>query len=173
MEKNCFKCGKTLPLTEFYKHPKMPDGHVNKCIKCNKADVRGNYLENKLKDGFIEKERKRGRQKYHSLYKGTLKENNKRNDIYKQKYPEKYLSKIKCGNLKKPFEGAEKHHWSYNIEHAKDVIWLSKKDHMKSHRFIVYDQERFMYRRFDSNILLDTKESHLEFINYCILNYED
>ena len=73
----------------------------------------------------------------------------------------------------KPFEGAEKHHWSYNIEHAKDVIWLSKKDHMKSHRFIIYDQERFMYRRFDTNILLDTKESHLEFINYCILNYED
>ena len=173
MEKNCFKCGETLPLTEFYKHPKMLDGHVNKCKKCNKADVRGNYFENKLKDGFIDKERKRGRQKYHSLYKGTDKANKQRDKMYEEKYPEKKLVRIKCQHLIKPFEGAEKHHWSYNIEHAKDVIWLSKKDHMKSHRFIIYDQERFMYRRFDTNVLLDTKESHLEFINYCILNYED
>jgi hypothetical protein len=173
MEKNCFKCGKILPLTEFYKHPKMPDGHVNKCKECNKADVRGNYYNNILKDGFIEKERKRGRKKYHTLYKGLSKANKINNNKYAQKYPEKYLSKIKSGTMIKPFEGAEKHHWSYNIEHAKDVIWLTKKDHMKAHRFIIYDQERFMYRRFDNNILLDTKESHSEFINYCIKNYED
>ena len=94
-------------------------------------------------------------------------------EILIEKYPEKKLVHIKCHKLIKPFEGAEKHHWSYNIEHAKDVIWLSKKDHMKAHRFIIYDQERFMYRRFDTNILLDTKESHLEFITFCINNYED
>jgi hypothetical protein len=173
MEKNCFKCGKTLPLTEFYKHPQMPDGHVNKCKECNKADVRGNYYNNILKDGFIEKERKRGRIKYHKLYKGLSKANKVRNEKHHAKYPEKKIALTKSNNMIKPFEGAEKHHWSYNIEHAKDVIWLTKKDHMKAHRFIVYDQERFMYRRFDNNILLDTKESHSEFINYCIKNYED
>jgi hypothetical protein len=73
----------------------------------------------------------------------------------------------------KPFEEAEKHHWSYNEEHFKDVIWLTKKEHMKGHRFIIYDQERKMYRRIDTNELLDTKEKHERWIKYCIENKED
>lgn len=46
MHKSCFKCGVEKPLTDFYKHPKMPDGHVNKCKECNKKDVRKNRAEN-------------------------------------------------------------------------------------------------------------------------------
>jgi hypothetical protein len=75
--------------------------------------------------------------------------------------------------MKKPFGDAEKHHWSYNEEHASDIIWLTKKHHNKAHRFIVYDQERKMYRRYDNNILLDTKETHEKFILDCIINQED
>jgi len=73
----------------------------------------------------------------------------------------------------KPFEGAEKHHWSYNSEHYKDVIWLSTKDHKKAHRFIIYDQERMMYRRIDNLQLLDTKEYHEGYIKSIILTEED
>lgn len=47
MEKTCFKCLRVLPLAEFYTHPQMADGHVNKCRDCNKKDVQRNYRRRK------------------------------------------------------------------------------------------------------------------------------
>lgn len=169
--KQCFKCKLFKPLSEFYKHAQMYDGHVNKCKDCNKKDIHKNYADNILKDGYIEKERKRGRDKAKRLYSGTNKANPVAIGNYNVKYPEKLLAKNASCRLRTT--GFEKHHWSYNEQHYKDVIWVTKQHHMKAHRFLIYDQERFMYRRFDTLELLDTKERHNEFIQYCIINYED
>ena len=44
--KECIKCGKIKPLSDFYKHKMMKDGHLNKCKECTKIDVRLNYRAN-------------------------------------------------------------------------------------------------------------------------------
>lgn len=173
MKKVCFKCGIKKELCEFYPHSQMADGHLNKCKDCNKKDTKNRAdLLTKNNPAWVESERTRGRKKYHRLYVGTGKHNHKANTAWQKKYPEKLAAK-KYGTHKLVGKGFEGHHWSYNLGHVKDVIALTKKNHMKAHRFLVYDQEQMMYRRFDTMELLDTKERHESFIQYCIQHKED
>lgn len=44
--KTCFKCGIEKPITDFYVHPQMSDGRLNKCKACTREDVRRNYESN-------------------------------------------------------------------------------------------------------------------------------
>lgn len=167
--KKCFKCSLEKPLDDFYKHPRMPDGHVNKCILCNKDDVKNRRLVLIKEDpNYITKERKRGREKYHRLNyvnnKPSKEVQSKRRINYRNLYPEKYKARNKSQYLKKCVAGNHLHHWSYNEEHYKDCIELDVKTHSLIHRFIIYDQERMMYRTIEG-VLLNTKELHLEYIN--------
>ena len=45
-EKVCFKCNILKPLSDFYKHSKMGDGHLNKCKVCTKKDVHNHREDN-------------------------------------------------------------------------------------------------------------------------------
>ena len=45
-EKKCIHCGETLPLSEFYRHKQMADGHLNSCKHCQKSRVRANRAKN-------------------------------------------------------------------------------------------------------------------------------
>ena len=174
--KKCCKCKIEKDTSEFYINLRLKSGYSSDCKECNKAYERQRYLRRIKEDGFIDKQRKRGIEKYKRLYSKALQPYiHKYTDgtTWATRYPEKQKAKNISYGMRKPFEGAEKHHWSYNKEHYKDVIWLTKKHHVVSHRFIIYDQERMMYRRYDNNLLLDTKESHEEFIKNCIkTNYE-
>ena len=45
-EKVCFKCNTLKPLSDFYKHKQMGDGHLNKCKSCTKKDVHRHREDN-------------------------------------------------------------------------------------------------------------------------------
>lgn len=57
--KMCFKCGIEKELDNFYKHPAMVDGRVNKCKECNKLDVRSNYANKKEQYQLYDRKRQR------------------------------------------------------------------------------------------------------------------
>ena len=82
MEKKCFKCESVKPLTDFYKHPQMTDGHVNKCKECNKKDVREN------RSGKIE---------YYRNYDKAR--GNRQGYEYTKEYRERFPNKYKCHSL--------------------------------------------------------------------------
>lgn len=75
--KECFKCHRELPLSEFYKHKQMGDGHLNKCKDCTKKDVAEHRAEN------IEEIRAYDRRRGNRQPQGYLKK-------YREKYPNKY-----------------------------------------------------------------------------------
>ncbi len=131
--KECFRCKRTLPLTDFYKHPEMADGHLGKCKECNKQDVRANY--EKRREQYLEYDRKRYR------------ESAKRRagiEASQQRHPDKDRARIRlrsavaggkiqkkpcevCGNVK-----VDAHHDDYSKPLS--VRWLCRKHHMEHHR---------------------------------------
>lgn len=153
--KLCFKCGESKPLSHFYKHSEMADGHVNKCIECNKTDVRKNRAKNI--GYYTEYDRQRGRditservQKQRA--KAKTPEAIAKNTILKRisadRYPHKKACRTKFGNavrdghLLRPeccehcgkICRSQGHHSSYSLEMALMVTWLCTTCHGSIHR---------------------------------------
>jgi hypothetical protein len=163
--KKCIRCQLLKPLFEYYTHPGMFDKHLNKCKECCKEQAKERESVLKQNQEWVEKERARGREKSKRLiHKPRNKEQKKEAmNRYYLRYPEKQAAGVKTRDIKSKVKGNHLHHWSYNIEHALDVIELTKEEHYLLHRFMIYDQERKMYRTING-VLLDTKESQMEYL---------
>lgn len=160
----CKKCNTIKEQSEFYKNGQA------ECKTCIKKRVREREILLRQDPEWLEKEKQRHREKYFRLeykdkHKPTTEMKKAAMAKYMKKFPERLTARNATRNMKPQTEGNELHHWSYNKDHFKDVIELTVLDHNKAHRYMVYDAERKMYRRADNNLLLDTKESHIEFIN--------
>lgn len=150
--KNCFKCGMLKELKEFYKHPKMPDGHVNKCKECNKKDVRDNRKD-KI-DYYTEYERNRANlpHRVKSRYEYSKTENGRKAHIRaREKWVEentikrsaqiivgnavrdkKLIKATACESCGKSNCRIHGHHDDYNYPMI--VRWLCPKCHNKWHK---------------------------------------
>ena len=129
--KQCFKCQRDLPLSEFYKHKQMKDGRLNKCKSCAKSDSTKNRGKNL--DRIREYDRARGSRQRD----GYLKE-------YRDKYPNKYKAHLIVGNAirdKKLFRmscescGTDDNPNAHHDDYSKplNVRWLCSACHHQWH----------------------------------------
>lgn len=149
--KECFKCKTVKPLTDFYKHPMMADGHVNKCKECNKLDVRTNR-EKKI-DYYREYDKKRSnipkrivaRKEYAQTGNG-VRSHKLALETYGNKYPYKKIAHnaisnaIRDGKIVAPetcescktIQPLQAHHDDYSKPYA--VRWLCQFCHVQWHK---------------------------------------
>jgi len=131
--KTCFKCGRTLPLDAFYKHPKMKDGCLNKCRDCTKADVRNYRLNNpgKLKDYEEKRNHRPARivqmREHLQRHRAAFPEKNRARQAVSREVKAGRMCKLPCqfpgcGSL-----NVEAHHPDYSK--PLEVIWYCHRHH--------------------------------------------
>jgi hypothetical protein len=150
--KTCFKCGIKKPLSEFYKHSAMADGHLNKCKECAKKDAQKNYRANIKHYKEYEKSRamlphRIAARKAYSKTDAFAISRKVSMQKYRNKFPDKYKATtavnnaVASGKLKKEscmicgMTKAEAHHTDYS-KHL-DVLWLCRKCHCGVHKFLI------------------------------------
>jgi len=137
IRKECFKCHKMLSLSEFYRHSRMADGHLNKCKECTKLDTFNDRHFNR-----VERIRAYDRERAKDPERKAM--SDKIRKRYEKKHPGRKLvngrlvKAIKAGLVVKPdvcqICGAPNpvsHHHDYNKPF--DVLWVCNSCHRNIH----------------------------------------
>ena len=141
MLKKCFKCGVPKERSEFYAHPRMADGLIGKCKKCNKQDNNQNRAKK------LEYYREYDRERY-SNDPIRHEYNDKKSAESRKKHPSHSRAHcavaraVKNGRLLRPnkcsvcdAEGKlHAHHDSYLKEDYLKVTWLCTPCHSSIHK---------------------------------------
>lgn len=136
--KECFKCKTVKPLSEFYKHSGMADGHLNKCKACAKSDVAKHREENIEDIRAYDRARAKNKERIKQAVEVTRAW--RAEDSRRMAAHNAVARAIKSGRLKKkPCErcASEKsvaHHDDYNKK--LDVMWLCQPCHKQRHKEI-------------------------------------
>ena len=141
--KKCFKCGQVKSIDEFYKHPAMLDGRLNKCKECTKNDVNKHRQEN------IEKIRAydRKRAKNSDRIKAAAEVNKAWRNADKRRSAahSAVASAIKTGGLvRMPCSrcgntNSLAHHEDY--DKPLEVVWLCQPCHKQRHKEMLNGQD--------------------------------
>lgn len=135
--KRCFCCGETKPLDGFYKHAKMKDGHLNKCVVCIKASATAHRLAN------LERIREYDRRRASMPHR--MAKNARVTAAYNTRFPDRRKANVAVGNAvrdgrleKWPCQvcgfKAVAHHPDYS--RPLDVVWLCQPHHKQAHALI-------------------------------------
>lgn len=147
--KRCFKCGEAKPEDAFYRHAKMADGRLGKCITCTKRDVRENRSRNleayraKDRERASEKRRVPARSEYQKTAAGKA-AGSRAKSAWAKRNPEKRRAQVAVGNAVRDgvlrrmqcedcgADKAQAHHDDYSK--PMDVRWKCSGCHAKHHR---------------------------------------
>lgn len=151
--KRCFKCDAEKPLSEFYRHAQMADGHLNKCKECAKKDASEHREVNIERIREYDRNRpnaKERKERFIVAQAGRRKDKHYREDVnnHKKKWADANAIKIAAhiithnhirdGRLiKQPCEicgetKVDAHHDDY--EKALEVRWLCRQHHAEHHK---------------------------------------
>lgn len=136
MEKACKVCLVTKPLSEFYKHPKMADGHLGKCKECQKAA--SSKARNADPERYREYDRQRGKLPHRIALAIAQTKKWRAEDARRMKCHNAVARALKSGKIE-PLpcfvcgnENSNAHHPSYDL--PLDVVWLCAVHHKECHK---------------------------------------
>lgn len=141
--KECRGCQRRLPVSDFYVHPRMADGHLNFCADCVRTRVRRHRAANQ--DRIRAADRARGfrvydeqkvearRAVHRALRKGELRRE----------------PCLLCGAT----QGVQAHHPDHS--QPLQIAWLCSRDHGRIHQVVAREGEwlRDMSRKLDAALL--------------------
>ena len=138
--KRCFICKERKPLGEFYLHPMMADGHLNKCKECTKDQLRIDRLDLFKRAAILARDNAREKTPERKTYAAD------RQRRYRAANRDKYLARgavnnaIRDGRLVRQSceicgEVAQAHHSDYSKPF--EIRWLC----FKCHRQVEHGQK--------------------------------
>jgi len=147
MGKSCLRCGQIKPISDYYKHPRMADGHLGKCKECCKIEAINHRNKNIEKARAYDRERGKLPHRKKAVAEYLKTEAGKRSHEHSKtkwmrKHPNRRAASCILNNAIRDGRvirfpcficGAKAHAHHPDYDHPLDVVWLCPKHHKDAH----------------------------------------